>query len=58
MPFQNHLNILLNDVQKELLVLQSQRPEAERRGVTTSYVPVSAMNVMKSALGCFECRAA
>jgi len=44
----------LNDVDKELLVLLSERPEDERRGIRV-YTPVSAMAEFKGALGCAEC---
>jgi len=45
----------LNDVDKELLVLLSERPEDERRGIRVGYTPVSAMAEFKGALGCAEC---
>lgn len=55
-PLQNPLNILLNDVEKELLVLGFQRPSSEKRSVGTfDFVPISAMNDIMRVLGCIEC---
>ena len=44
----------MNDVEKELLVLLSKRPDEERRGSKLTYAPVAAMPTMKKALGCLE----
>ncbi len=54
-PFTNPINILLNDVEKELLVLLSKRPDNERQGTRVPYMPISAMIEFKGALGCVEC---
>ena len=53
-PFTNPINILLNDVEKELLVLLSKRPDDERGVGKLAYAPVAAMPALKGALGCLE----
>lgn len=57
-PFQNPLNVLLDDIQCELLVLKSKRPTTEQRSSTLHHVPISAMNDIMRLLGCIECMAA
>ena len=53
-PFTDPLNILLDDVEKELFVLLSKRPDDERRGGRLAYAPIPAMPEFKGALGCLE----
>lgn len=53
-PIETHLRILLDDVEKELLVLISKRPAAEKRAGSLQYVPISAMDDIMRALGCMK----
>ena len=52
-PFTNPLNVLLNDVEKELVVLLSKRPDQERVGRVV-HISASATPELRGALGCLE----
>ena len=53
-PYTDPLRILLDDVQKEVIVLMSQRPDDERRSAKFNFVPELATKKMRLALGCSE----
>ena len=55
-PFTNPLNILLDDVDKELLILISQQPEDEKRLVKPYFIPKPAMPDIERVLGCQGCK--
>lgn len=56
-PFENPQNVLLDDVEKEILVLRSQRPNTEQRGHSYAvlFAPTSAVSDLSKALGCTNC---
>lgn len=54
-PFENPLNILLDDVEKELFVLKSARPIPEQRTNSAQFAPVSAESELQKVLGCVNC---
>lgn len=60
-PFQNLQNILLDDVEKELLILKSERPITEQRTNSVQFNPVqfnpvSAVVDLSKVLGCMDCK--
>ena len=57
-PFTDPLRVLLDDVDKELLVLISQQPEDERRMAKPYSIPSLAMHDVERILGCQGCRRA
>lgn len=57
-PFQNPLNMLLDDVEKELFVLKSGRPIPEQRTNSAQFTPISAESDLLKALGCVNCKKA
>ena len=57
-PFENPRNILLDDVEKELLVLRSERPVTEQRAHPAVYPPSSAVSELSRVLGCAGCKTA
>lgn len=54
-PFKNPLNILLDDVEKELFVLKSGRSVLEQRTNSAQFTPISAESELQKVLGCFNC---
>jgi ubiquitin carboxyl-terminal hydrolase 25/28 len=54
-PFENPINILLDDVEKELLVHKSQRPAIEQRASSVQFKTISAMKDLMKVLGCMDC---
>ena len=57
LPYEDPLNILLDDVEKELLTLVGQRPVEERRIVNAVYAPIPAMQEFLRVLGSLGCNA-
>ena len=55
-PFQNPQNILLDDVEKELLILKSERPIAEQRTNSVHFNPIPAVGDLSKVLGCLDCK--
>lgn len=55
LPFKNPINILLDDVDKELLVLKSGRPGPEQRMNSAQFIPTSAESELLKVLGCVNC---
>ncbi|KAI4097115.1 MAG: hypothetical protein LQ344_000524 [Seirophora lacunosa] len=55
-PISNPLNILLDDVEKELLALLLQRPDDERRVTKVQYILSSATRDLSKALGTSDYR--
>lgn len=54
-PFTNPVNIRLDDVDKELRVLMSKRPDDEKRAVKLQFITDSATKDLKGVLGCLDC---
>ena len=54
MPYTDPLQILLDDLQKEVNVLMSKRPDDERRSAKFNFLPDLASNELRRALGCSE----
>lgn len=54
-PFDNPLNVLLDDVEKELFALKSVRPIIEQRANSVQLTPIPAENELKKVLGCVNC---
>ncbi|KAL9124680.1 MAG: hypothetical protein Q9217_006011 [Psora testacea] len=52
LPYTDPLQTLLDDVQKEVIVLMSQRPDDERRSAKFDFVPELATKEVRLALGC------
>ncbi|KAA6408891.1 MAG: hypothetical protein FRX48_07235 [Lasallia pustulata] len=51
LPYDEPLNLLLDDVESELLTLATQRPVEERRTVSAMYAPIPAMQDLQRVLG-------
>ncbi|KAL9101728.1 MAG: hypothetical protein Q9163_003050 [Psora crenata] len=51
-PYADPLLILLDDIEKEVNVLMSRRPDDERRSARFNFVPESASKEIRLALGC------
>lgn len=56
MPFEDPLEILLDDAEKELLALIYQRPADELRTVVLDPFPSNAENEFSRVLGCLDCK--
>ena len=56
LPYEEPLNLLLDDVEKELLTLVNQRPVEEMRTVSAMYVPIPAMQDLQRVLGSLGCK--
>ncbi len=54
-PISNPVNILLDDVEKELLALLLQRPDDERRATKVEYALSTATRDLSRALGTINC---
>ena len=56
-PLDGSLNILLDDVEKELMVLITQLPEHERRSAALQFSPLPSVKEMRRLLGALDCQA-
>jgi len=54
-PFTNAINIRLDDIQKELQVLMSRRPDDEKRAIKFQFIPEWATKDLRSAFRCLNC---
>ena len=56
LPFTDQLRIRIDDVEKEIFVLISKTSEEEKRKAKQIWVPESAIQELKSILGCKDCK--
>lgn len=54
-PLEEPLNILLDDVEKELMVLISQRPSSEHRIASVHFSPLPSLKEIERSLGALDC---